>query len=118
MGDMRRLKADHELAEFGQREPERHLSPQHAALADRIVAALSGNDENGFCILRLGATQKGEQRGMGLRLRTAVQIKPGVDGLKTAREPLLGAAIDRRKRRQLRGGARRKNRLGNRLAFG
>jgi hypothetical protein len=52
---MRRLKADHKFAKIGQREPQGHLTPQHAALAYGIVTALSGNDENGLGILGLSA---------------------------------------------------------------
>jgi hypothetical protein len=55
---------------------------------------------------------------MGFGLRAAVQIKAGVDRLKTARESLFGAPVNGRKRRQGRCGSRRKNRRGNRFRFG
>src|SRR5215208_1786997 len=86
MALMRVVEADDHGAEFRQRQPERHLPLQNAALA---ATALAGDyhDEPGAAGLR--GVQEAQQGIMRSRLRQPVQIEPSVDRIATARDALL-----------------------------
>ena len=118
MGD---VEAEHAGAQFRQREPERHLAPQHAALAART--ALAGDDEHELRPFRLGAAQEVQQRVVRLGLGHAVKIDASADLGAAAGELLALAQRKRvRGRRRLRfgrGGLRRMlHVLGDRLRLG
>src|SRR5436190_23451580 len=89
MGDVRLLDREHIGAQIRQREPERHLPPQHAAAALRIGAAFAGDHQNGPEALTLRPMQKAQKRRMGLVQRAAMQVNAAVDLDLAARKPLL-----------------------------
>ena len=92
MADVSVLEADNKGAEFRQRQPQRHLPLEHAALAS--PTAFASDDERNFGAVRLGAPQEAEQRGMGLALRQSMQVEAGVDGVVAPRHALLEAAVE------------------------
>jgi hypothetical protein len=83
---VRILEADNERTELGQRQPQRHLALEHAALmhAPCFAGSLAGNDQRRLDAVGLGAVEKPQQRRMRLRLRVAVQIKTRFDRLAAA----------------------------------
>ncbi len=102
MGEVRLLDREHIGTQVRQREPERHLPPEHAAAALGIGAAFAGDHQHGPGALALRAMQEAQQRRVRLALGAAVQVDAAVDLDLAAREPLLEPAIDRHQwRRQL-----------------
>lgn len=100
------LKSDNERTELRQRQPERHLAPEYAALDDRraIVpaSALAGYDQHNFRAVGLGPPQEAEQCGMRLHLRHAVQIDARIDRCAASRDTLFEPPAQRGKRRSMR----------------
>src|SRR5262249_25683788 len=98
--DVRVFESDHQRAEFAQREPERHLPFEHAALV-RLAAfacSLAGDHKYHSHAVRLCAPQEAQQGGMRLRLGEAMQIKPRIDRFVTTRDPLLKSSPELRER--------------------
>src|SRR5438132_13849429 len=96
MADMRGLEAHHIGAQVGEAEPQRHLALEHAALTAVVAApAFAGDDEHKARAVALGAAQEADERRMCLALRLAVQVEAVVDCLRTARQALLEAAVER-----------------------
>src|SRR5215212_8089593 len=96
------LDREYIAAEFRQVQPERHLSSKHAALTGKIAGtcAFSGNHQHELGAVGLTFLHKSKQSGMRLLLRSAVQIDPGVESLRSAGEPLLRPALERHERRR------------------
>ena len=109
MRDMGIFHADDERPKFGERQPKRHLTPEHPRLGGPgiMVAcrpasrrSLSGDDERDFGAGRLRALQETQKRRVRVFLGEAVQIKPRIDRHTTAGNALFGAPIEWRKRRR------------------
>src|SRR5437867_66596 len=94
--DVRGLEAQHQVAEFRQRQPLRHLPSQHAPRLALAAHTLAGDDQHELEAVAMRAMQEARERAMRLALRQAVQIELGVDRLAATRELLARAAIERR----------------------
>src|SRR5882672_5180243 len=93
MGEVRLLDREHIGTQIRQREPERHLPPQHAAAALRIGATFAGDHQKGPKALTLRPMQKAQKRRVRLVQRAAMQINAAVDLDLAARKSLLEPAI-------------------------
>src|SRR5882672_10720540 len=89
MGDVRLLDGEHISTQIRQREPERHLPPQHAAAAFRIGATFAGDHQHGPEALTLRPMQETQKRRMGLVQRAAMQINAAVNLDLAARKSLF-----------------------------
>src|SRR5579862_2022371 len=106
MARMSFVEADDEVAEFGQREPHRHLPTQHAARAWIVrifTRAFARDNERDLGFIRLSLPHKAKQRGMSFALRHAVQIDPGIDSVTAARHALLKPAVEWREQQRFGG---------------
>ncbi len=91
MAHMRRFESEHDGAQFGEHQPERRLPAEDAAFGEGVALrpALAGDDQHSAGAGTLRTGKKARQSEMGLVLRKPVQIDPGVDRLRAAREPLF-----------------------------
>jgi hypothetical protein len=73
------LEAHDIAAKFGQLQPERHLSLEHATLAERLGCArsLAGDHEHEAGPVALRPLQESEQHGVRLALSLAMQVDAG-----------------------------------------
>jgi hypothetical protein len=103
MTDMRIFESDDQRAELGQRQPERHLPLEHAAFMRLagFAGSLAGDDKHHAHAVRLCTPQEAQQGSMRLHLGEAVQVKPRIDRLAAARDPLPEPSPEGRKRRRL-----------------
>lgn len=91
MTEMRIFESDDEGSELRQRKPHRHLPLEHSvpSRVRSFASSFAGHDQCDLGAVGLRALEEAQQRGMGLRLRHAVQIEPRVDGFAAARDALF-----------------------------
>src|SRR5256885_14693472 len=91
---VRRLEAEHRLAQVRRSQPIGNLAAQHALVFGRAAHPLSGDHEDDARALGARGPQKPQQRAVSLGLREAVQIDVSIDPGTTASKPLPKPAIE------------------------